>query len=707
MTARVLRPVITLTTVIGILVAAIAVYAFLTTGTTRADSTYRPTTAVKYCNDLPNPFPPDTSMNGGAGACSEAGEPATMGLIAGGHPNYTTTLDMVTGDLNFSNVVTFTPITQTITAGGSIAAGDKVGGLHSETRLGTLNQPCNVLFPVDFVFFNTALPNMVGGRVDTSTNITWAQPEGTSVRFGRWGAPGAGPIGAGGGDAVTTSGFGSLVADGSNHAFQGYPHHLVRVFDRDTVPADGGLDSLLPFAVYGALTKVAGTEWVPLYFVQFAAGGLSTASGPPLSSFTSAEGQPSVSVLQDPSATQASPSTITDFCTPLNVTTMLLGASVPGATNRLTNGAAGTQFNEQYNASLRDTDQDSMENALDTCPLNVNLNNALGPSPTPAGNARISLAGDADNDGINVACDPSDAGGPNDFDGDGFDNRQDNCPLVSNVTQAEAELTTGSAADSGPRTDSIGDDCDSEGGTVSFVQNCNAGVYGGGYVVPFGKGTPVPTPPPYTPCATPNVSITMSDSVGNGRYMTVTNTVPKCIEASLPIDQDVDGDGYCIAQDTADSGICATQSPPSCYTRHNQWSGATHPALQTDTDGDHQSDALETYVGTDPVQPCSQNSGNNNEPMDNWMFDMTDNQLVNGGDSGLFAAPAFGANIVNGPFGIPVRPGNRFDFNSDGQITGQDTGKFGVYSPAYIGGTTSGPFNKSCTIAGVAAFSQQ
>jgi len=673
MTARVLRPVITLTTVIGILVAAIAVYAFLTTGTTHADSTYNPTTGVKFCNDLPNPFPPDTSMNGGAGACNENAEPATAGKITGGHPNFTTTLDMVTGDLNFSSVVTFTPNVQTIAAGGAIAAGDKVGGLHSETRLGTLNQPCNVLFPVDFVFFNTALPNLAGagGRVDTSTNITWAQPEGTSVRFGRWGAPGAGPIAAGGGDPVTTSGFGSLVGDGSNHAFQGYPHHLVNVFDRDTT-VDGGLDSLMPFAVYGGLTKVAGSEWVPLYFVQFAAGGLSTSGEPHLAAFTAAEGQPSVSVLQDPSATVASPSTITDFCTPLSVTTMLLGASVPGGTNRLTNGPAGTQFNEQYNASLRDTDQDSYENALDTCPLNVN-----------AGNPRVSLSGDADNDGIDSSCDPTDLGGPNDNDGDGFDNRQDNCPLASNVAQTETELVSAGAADKGPATDSIGDACDSEGGTINVIQNCSA------------------------TCGT-GVAITMSDSVQNGRYMTKTNTVPKCIEAALPIDQDVDGDGYCIAQDSADSGICATQSPPSCFTRHNQWTGATHPALQTDTDGDHQSDALESYVGTDPVQSCSQYTTNNNEPMDNWMFDMNDNQTVNGQDSGPFAAPVFGSNIVNGPFGsTPSRPGVRFDYNSDGQITGQDTGKFGVYSPAYIGGTSSGPFNKSCTVAGIPSFSQQ
>src|SRR6185436_6503427 len=145
----------------------------------------------------------------------------------------------------------------------------------------------------------------------------------------------------------------------------------------------------------------------------------------------------------------ASPSTITDFCTPLNVTTMLLGDT--GSGFRVTNPAsAQTVYQEQYSASLRDTDGDSYENALDTCPLNVN-----------AGNPRVSLSGDADNDGIDASCDPDDSTGPNDFDGDGFDNRQDNCPLAANVTQGEAELVLGAAADKGEKIDQLGDACDS------------------------------------------------------------------------------------------------------------------------------------------------------------------------------------------------------------------------------------------------------
>jgi hypothetical protein len=679
---------------VAIAVAAFGWYA----SAAHADSTYKPVTGVKFCNDLPDPFPPDGALSGGNGSGGPCVEGA--GNIVGAHPDITTTLDMASGDLNFSNVVTMFPngdagVGTVALTTSAVSIGQEVGGLHSETRLGTLNQPCNVLFQVDFLFFNVALPNMVGGRVDTSTNISWPQPEGTSVRFGRWGAPGAGPILAGGGDPISTVGFGSLVADGTNNPIVGYPHHLVRAFDRDTVPADGGADSLNPFAVYGGLSKVAGTEWVPLYFVLFDQTGsdaLSTLGHPPLSLITSAMGAPSVSVLNDPTAVQASPSTITNFCTPLNVTAMLLGTTSPGSETRATNGAsAGTAFFLQYNASLRDTDQDSYENALDTCPLNVN-----------AGNPRVALSGDADNDGIDSICDPDDTSGPNDFDGDGFDNRQDNCALVANPTQEEAELTTGDAADKGPRTDQIGDPC--WGGAVAVSQNCS--------VAPNGGINP-------TPCATPNLSITMSNTVGNGRYMTVTNVVAKCIEAGLPIDQDVDYDGYCKAQDSgADGGAdaCLSTVPVSCATRHNQWSGATHPALQMDTDGDKQSDALETYVGTDPVQACSQTVGNNNEPMDNWMFDLNDNFSINGQDFGLYANYPLGVGgtfTVQGPFSpflspIIVRPGVRFDFNTDGNINGQDLAKFGGVGP--YGGT--GPYNTGCNSgspnpAGIPAFSQQ
>ncbi len=69
----------------------------------------------------------------------------------------------------------------------------------------------------------------------------------------------------------------------------------------------------------------------------------------------------------------------------------------------------------------RDADGDGYENSLDTCPLALNV-----------GNPRITGDGDLDSDGLDAVCDPNDnvAGGTNsDEDGDGYLNRQDNCPL--------------------------------------------------------------------------------------------------------------------------------------------------------------------------------------------------------------------------------------------------------------------------------------
>ena len=56
MTVRVLRPVLTITTAVAVLVAALAVYAFMSAGDTHADSAYNPQTKVFICNKLPAAF---------------------------------------------------------------------------------------------------------------------------------------------------------------------------------------------------------------------------------------------------------------------------------------------------------------------------------------------------------------------------------------------------------------------------------------------------------------------------------------------------------------------------------------------------------------------------------------------------------------------------------------------------------------------------
>jgi hypothetical protein len=648
MTARVLRPAFTISAVIAVLVAALAVYAYSSAGTSHADSVYNPTLAVKYCNALPATYGTTVgvpALNGDP-ACAET-------LTPGAAANYTTVLDMAGDNLNFSQVVTFAPATSGTTA---LAAGTLAGGLRSLTNLGLINGACNTALTVDFVLYSTALPNNTGAP-RSSTNIVFPKAEGQSDRFGHWKV----------GGVATTSDTppGSAPrATGSSIAIQNYPSYLLDIFDPDFVPGvgDGPAHPVLPTAVYGGLTVVSG-NWIPLYFVEFAPGALTSIPGP-FSLMTAAMGKPSVSVLNDPTAVQASPSTITDFCTPLNVTNMILGAA------RSNPPAAGTHYHVQYNASLRDTDQDGYENAIDTCPVTVNAGNPRFAGPGPGG--------DSDGDGIDNACDTNGPyagsscvvnGGPtcsdNDVDDDGFDNRQDNCPQVHNPTQQEDELGAGPAADLGPRTDGIGSACDT--GVVSLTQNSRP------------------------------VSITLSPTVGNGRYHVIANLVPKCFGGT-----DADGDGYCSTQDNQDNTgqACGSTVPVSCSVRHTAWSGAGHPGLQMDTDGDGFSDVMETYLGTDATKSCAQtpvppgtSGGANDENLiDNWPLDFNDDRAASTPDI-LAVGGGFGVAVNNAIFplaGTPPRTGQRLDLNHDGFISTPDVLRVGGFFGQRCGQGTPG-----------------
>ncbi len=172
-------------------------------------------------------------------------------------------------------------------------------------------------------------------------------------------------------------------------------------------------------------------------------------------------------VLQDPTAPPAS-STITDICTSYRVIRFDRGKTgdnpnTPGSElNQIyrTNPAAdGSYTFMEYGRTIRDLDNDGIENTLDTC----------ASVSTPSWNPRISdPVNDFDDDGIpgkdnpaqsgqllaGTGCDPTPLTntGTGDHDGDGFLNREDNCPLVANG------LAQDSQAD--PDGDGIGSVCD-------------------------------------------------------------------------------------------------------------------------------------------------------------------------------------------------------------------------------------------------------
>lgn len=115
-----------------------------------------------------------------------------------------------------------------------------------------------------------------------------------------------------------------------------------------------------------------------------------------------------------------------------------------------TNPAEGTYTFTVIAAGQRDADGDGIENGMDTCAFDVN-----------EGDPRIKGDGDLDEDGLDAACDPNDneTNSDNDTpDGDGYTNRQDNCPLIANGELEEDVPGVGNQRDSDD--DSIGDACD-------------------------------------------------------------------------------------------------------------------------------------------------------------------------------------------------------------------------------------------------------
>ena len=640
----------------------VAVLAFLLAtpdSTVQARFNYSYAITTKYCNALPSAAPFTTFGIGGNPACTN---PVPTALAA---TTTTTRLDIPVGELNFSLVATFIPPDATVTPGTSIPVGDIVGGLESAATLGIGNGECGTGVPVPFILYNVALPdNPADPRA--SGNIYVPYPEGTSsdqsgITDPETGNP-SGTIIRGrfenGVPATTSSELLDGVADiapGSSLAFQEYPDFLLDLFDPDwnpvTPPIDGpdadpgvlntnngSAKPVLPLAVYGGITapQPADDDWIPLYFLVFDKGALPAggfAPPHPFGSLVSSLGYANITVLTDTSEVVADISLITDFCSSLLTNTMLLGTSVPGGVVRGENPAAGsgrqgTHLGLTFTNSLRDLDNDSFENDLDTCPSLANIDN---PQTTTG----------ADLDMLDPACDPdpnlNEAGGPiqcpgqflaqtqpGDIDGDCFSNAQDNCPQVFNGLPAnggdgqrnsEAFGTYAAAApDGGPKTDAIGDACDS--GTASFTQNNVA------------------------------TSVTLSSTVANGHYHNTGLVSPVCIGGT-----DADGDGWCAAT-----------------TGENDGDPNIVPALglsPPDADGDGFSVWLETAIGTDDTKRCSATSAPGDETVDAYPPDSNNDQFVNITDVNALRPPVF--NLLQGN-GTNASYTARLDFNADSFI---------------------------------------
>ncbi len=121
-----------------------------------------------------------------------------------------------------------------------------------------------------------------------------------------------------------------------------------------------------------------------------------------------------------------------------------------GGQQLFVNPKEGTYKFTFFTVGQRDADGDGWQNSLDTCPKDVNV-----------GDPTLATSGDPDQDGLDSVCDPdssAETGTNSDQDGDGYPNRQDNCPLLANGLANREDPDSGNQKDDD--FDQIGNACD-------------------------------------------------------------------------------------------------------------------------------------------------------------------------------------------------------------------------------------------------------
>jgi hypothetical protein len=300
---------------------------------------------------------------------------------------------------NYTYQISFTPNDWGVAESDDVPIGAIVGKLDPvKATLGWFNNPCNSELRLSF-------DPLINCSIDTSDTISFDD------QFG------------------DTNGNG--IPDGCDK----YPVFLKTMFPGLTpVTRHAGFENIGINISLNFLTFEPGTH-LPL---------------PGLPSFSADKGYPAMSVLNDPTAPLVK-NQITDNCPPLSTETTYYGLTLDntethgvdesGYAWRTNPATAGTYIFNGYTSSIRDADGDKIDNELDTCPHIANV-----------GDPRVKGSGDPDLDGLDSACDPDPEVNTNngDQDGDGFPNRQDNCPLVDNEDQADGDY------------DGIGDACDQD-----------------------------------------------------------------------------------------------------------------------------------------------------------------------------------------------------------------------------------------------------
>ncbi len=312
----------------------------------------------------------------------------------------------------FDSIVTFLPSEMYIAPDADVPNGAIAGTLDAESTLGLFNGDCNTLLPVHF------------DLVEASTDIHDLIP--------------------------LYSGYPDFNNNGLPENVDHYPEFLVRL-----------APNLQPIERLYGQTLVAGVQTF-VNFVVFAPGTKIAR----LPEMDASLGYQVVVFLNDPTSPSV-PFAITDFCTPLSTNTVVFGTSQDNPDTTANESSVTLKRNPQsaggYNAvsfvrSQWDTDGDGVENTMDPCPF------TLDPGWDPRGGG--SQAADADSDGLPNSCDPSPNDTNSDQDGDGYQNKQDNCPLFAENYPPDYDH------------DGIGDACDplpedaSQGGVAQRAEVC-------------------------------------------------------------------------------------------------------------------------------------------------------------------------------------------------------------------------------------------
>jgi hypothetical protein len=353
--------------------------------------------------------------------------------------DFTIDVDFPEGDVYYSFWVDFWPTAWQVTPSSEVGLGVQRVALDVVLQAGLLGNPCNTQLPVHW--------DMLNATTDKSQTVTYED------------------------------GFKDSNGDGNPDFIDMYPDFNDRILG----PAQ-------PFVREAGIADMAGAK-ILQQFLIFEPG--ATIRGQTLDP---ALGRPIVALLEyigDPEVVPR-PSTITDTCSPLDITVVVFGTAEDGTVLVKNPKQAGTYTWSLLLVGLRDADGDGHENTLDTCPLD--------PDPTwdPRATAAIG-PGDADGDGLPSSCDPDDNDPTNDEDGDTFPNREDNCPLVANGV-ADADNQQDSDLDGiGDACDPNPDDADTEGEAPQVLLSQDVTITAAGAATP--SPTAIATPPPAT--ATP------------------------------------------------------------------------------------------------------------------------------------------------------------------------------------------------------------